>query len=71
MSNCLEPDQDRHSVGPDLGANCLQKLSENFSRPSLPLAKKDLSTITIKYAGLIYSCLACSFQRFSKLDQWP
>ena len=25
MSNCLDPDQDRHSVGPDLGPNSLQK----------------------------------------------
>ena len=27
MSNCLDPDHDRHSVGPDLGPNCLQRLS--------------------------------------------
>ena len=27
MSNCLDPDQDRHFVGPDLGPNCLQRLS--------------------------------------------
>ena len=27
MSNGLDPDQDRHSVGPDLGPNCLQRLS--------------------------------------------
>ena len=26
-SNCLDPDQDRHSVDPDLGPNCLQRLS--------------------------------------------
>ena len=25
--NSLDPDQDRHSVGPDLGPNCLQRLS--------------------------------------------
>ena len=35
VSNILDPDQDRHSVGPDLGPNCLQNLSEdnqtNFS----------------------------------------
>ena len=28
MSNSLDPDQDRH-VGPDLGPNCLQRLSED------------------------------------------
>ena len=27
MSNSLEPDQARHFVGPDLGLNCLQRLS--------------------------------------------
>ena len=27
MSNSLDPDQARHSVGPDLGPDCLQKLS--------------------------------------------
>ena len=27
MSNALDPDQDRHSVGPDLGTNCLDRLS--------------------------------------------
>ena len=26
-SNGLDPDQDRHSVGPDLGLNSLQRLS--------------------------------------------
>ena len=27
VSNSLNPDQDRHFVGPDLGPNCLQRLS--------------------------------------------
>ena len=27
MSNHLDPDQDQHSVGPDLGPNCLQRLA--------------------------------------------
>ena len=27
MSNSLDADQARHSVGPDLGPNCLQRLS--------------------------------------------
>ena len=26
VSNSLDPDQDLHSVGPDLGPNCLQRL---------------------------------------------
>ena len=33
MSNSLHSDQDRHSVSPDLGPNCLQSLSaDNISR---------------------------------------
>ena len=28
VSNSLDPDQDRHNVGPDLGPTCLQRLSE-------------------------------------------
>ena len=27
VSNGLDPDQDRRSVGPDLGPNCFQRLS--------------------------------------------
>ena len=27
VSNCLDPDQDRQNVGPDLGPDCLQRLS--------------------------------------------
>ena len=29
VSNSLDPDQDRHCVGPDLCPNCLQSLSAN------------------------------------------
>ena len=32
VSNSLDPDQARHFVGPDLGPNCLQKLSEDESK---------------------------------------
>ena len=38
VSNGLDPDQDRHNVGPDLGPNCLQRLSAE-------LARKELNTI--------------------------
>ena len=27
ISNSLDPDQDKRNVGPDLGPNCLQRLS--------------------------------------------
>ena len=40
MSNSLDPDQERHSVVPDLGPNCLQKLSADSDSH---LAKKVLT----------------------------
>ena len=34
VSNSLDPDQARQNVGPDLGPNCLQRLTtDNKSRP--------------------------------------
>ena len=35
MSKGLDPDQDRHSVGPDLGPNGLQRLSAEGKRVNL------------------------------------
>ena len=32
VSNSLDPDQARHFVGPDLGPNCLQRLSAGEGR---------------------------------------
>ena len=38
MSNSLDPDQTRCFVGPDLGPNCLQRLSaDNTRRQSVKL----------------------------------
>ena len=31
VSNSLDPDQARHSVGPDLGPNCLKRLSADVT----------------------------------------
>ena len=31
VSNSLDPDQARHFVGPDLGPNCLQRLSADIA----------------------------------------
>ena len=39
MSNSLDPDQAGHFVGPDLGPNCLQRLS---AETKSPLAWKEL-----------------------------
>ena len=35
VSNCLDPDQARHFVGPDLGPNCLQRLSADIAGKEL------------------------------------
>ena len=35
MSNSLDPDQARHFVGPDLGPNCLQRLSADIAGKQL------------------------------------
>ena len=40
VSNGLDPDQDRHFVGPERGPNCLQSLSEDDK--SRTLARKEL-----------------------------
>ena len=39
MSNSLDPDQARHSVGPDLGPNFLQKLADDTSTERLKITK--------------------------------
>ena len=35
MSNSLAPDQDKHSVGSDLGPNCSHRLSAQLVRKEL------------------------------------
>ena len=40
MTIGLDPNQDKHSVGPDLGLNCLQKLSAD---DKLLLSRKELN----------------------------
>ena len=45
MSNSLDPDQDRRPDGPDLGPNCLQRLSGNDK------------TIQIKHKVIPYLCV--------------
>ena len=37
MSNSLDPDQARHFVGPDLGPNCLQRLSADDTSRKRPI----------------------------------
>ena len=46
MSNSLDPDQARHFVGPDLGPNCLQRLSADCETTKVAASKK-----TVKYCN--------------------
>ena len=39
VSNSLDPDQDRQNVGPDLGPNCLHRLSADNKFPGKQLTK--------------------------------
>ena len=39
VTNSVDPDQDRHSVGPDLVPNCLQRLSADDISQSPPASK--------------------------------
>ena len=55
VSNCLDPDQDQHSVGPDLFPNCLQRLSADDK--SL-LARKEL----VRQYSLNYPCTVEGYQ---------
>ena len=51
VSNGLDPDQDRRYVGPDLGPNCLQRLSAD----DRTLAKKEFRSYQCqdyKFKGL-------------------
>ena len=51
VSNSLDPDQDRRSVGPDLGPNCLQKLSaDNTSRQRV---KSTNSTVLVVHSHTV------------------
>ena len=49
VSNSLDPDQDRHSVGPDLGPNSFERLSADEKKS--PLARKSLILVVYNSAG--------------------
>ena len=54
VSNGMDPDQDRHFVGLDLGSNCLQRASADDK----VAARKD--GITIRLPG--QRCIQCVFR---------
>ena len=74
MTNCLDPDQARRSVGPDLGPNCLQRLSaddESHRQQRKGLKKFVLRSpfLTEKFDGVDSSGLlinACTVKILSK-----
>ena len=62
VSNLLDPDQDRHCVGPDLGPNCLQRLSADEKSP---LARKVLKEAFCAYVisnEILYAVLLLFFR---------
>ena len=61
VSNCLDPDQDRRSVGSDLGPNCLQRLSADNKNHWLQGKRKSSITFIV---FIIYQML-----KFRKLNQ--
>ena len=52
MSKCLIPDQDLHFVCPDLGQNCLQRLSADDKG-------KELSHLYVFSQIILFRCSAC------------
>ena len=53
VSNSLDPDQARHLVGPDLGPNCLPRLSaDGASRQRVNNADKSNSSVCLLHAIL-------------------
>ena len=55
MSNSLDPDQARRSVWPNLGPNCLQRLSaDGPSRQRVNLNKGDQALLS-KTSGVFFS----------------
>ena len=58
MSNSLEPDQDRHFVGPNLDLNCLQRLSadnKNSCHRTKPFMPNEILPLTWSCSfGMLY-----------------
>ena len=55
MSNGLDPDQDQHSVGPDLGPNCLQMLSaDDKSHHQQGKSQSRLLSSALMFLGSLY-----------------
>ena len=55
--NSLDPDWDRHFVGPDLGPYCLQKLSADDTRKELIGKVKVLKFLTLSAFCFQIKCM--------------
>ena len=56
MSNSLDPDQARRFVGPDLGPNCLPRLSDDGTGRQRVNGK----TMLFEFKVIYSKCLECS-----------
>ena len=61
MSNKLDPDEDPHSVGPDLGPNCLLKCYKQTKKS--PASKERVKFSLLIYEDLTLKLLVCLFFR--------
>ena len=75
MPNSLDTDQVRHFVGPEVGPNCLQRLSaDNTSRQrdNLQVEERNIAnmnTISLSLLVVTYSCLLKTFANSLDQDQ--
>ena len=53
VSNSLDPDQDLHFVGPDLGPNCLQRLSADDKSLHLQGMSESLFVCQMKFSHML------------------
>ena len=65
VSNNLDPDQARHVVGPDLGQNCLQRLSADIAGKELN-TKQLVDTFWLK-PWLKLISFGCNFFHLAKV----
>ena len=54
VSNNLDPDRDRHSVSPDLGPKCLQRLS---AEDQVAASKERVNILFVFSSKLCYGCV--------------
>ena len=66
VSNALDPDQDRHFVGPDLGPNCLQRLTIKVSASK----ERVLKSVFIIYLLLCTYMIRSQYSRDIKNPQF-